>query len=458
MDLSDPGRIAGTSRPVEDSFFELLIDTLEGLDRPARGLFVQRLLKSLTQLDLNEAQSLESWERILERRRELTQLIGRPVALKTAMVDYLASSNLLRAPILMEYEDLKKLQVNAATDPLTGLYNRRLFEEYFEKELNRARRYDLNLALIVMDLHVFKMVNDRFGHPRGDQVLQLAASTLRHSMRTSDFAFRIGGDEFALLLPQSDAEHAATLGRRVHANFAGILQPQQMDIPIGLDYGLAVYPQDGDQAEVLLRVADERLYQMKYSVREKNGGAVPSGDDAMRRRTPRVTSQSAADVSDESQTSVKPGILETPGPKAPEQKPPEQKATAPAEHAANPTVTPTKPEGKPTATQGPTQPPVTSGPVTPERSGTERRRWERISLSGKRAFATVGSGADKQFRVLDMSHGGVALEAEHDLPSGETFQAILHVPILGEVRVKLKKLYVQRTFGQQSRVGCLFVT
>ena len=71
----------------------------------------------------------------------------------------------------MEYEDLKKFQLNAATDPLTGLYNRRLFEEYFDKELNRARRYDLSLALIVLDLHVFKMVNDRYGHPRGDQVL-----------------------------------------------------------------------------------------------------------------------------------------------------------------------------------------------------------------------------------------------------------------------------------------------
>src|ERR1700689_4483964 len=149
MELSDPGRIAGFSRPVEDSFFELLIDTLEGLDRPARGLFLQRLLKSLTQLDLTEAQSLESWDRILERRRELTQLVGRPVALKTAMVDYLTSSNLLRAPILMEYEDLKKLQVNAATDPLTGLYNRRLFEEQPEWELNHLLRYSQNVSLVL---------------------------------------------------------------------------------------------------------------------------------------------------------------------------------------------------------------------------------------------------------------------------------------------------------------------
>ncbi len=446
MDQSDPGRIAGSSRPAEDAFFELLIDTLEGLDRPARGLFLQRLLKSLTQLDLTEAQSLESWDRILERRRELTQLIGRPIALKTAMVDYLASSNLLRAPILMEYEDLKKLQVNAATDPLTGLYNRRLFEEYFEKELNRARRYDLSLALIVMDLHVFKMVNDRFGHPRGDQVLQLAASTLRHSMRTSDFAFRIGGDEFALLLPQSDAEHAATLGRRVHANFAGVLQPQQMDIPIGLDYGFAVYPQDGDQAESLLRVADERLYQMKYSVREKNGAEINAAAEASRRQDFRPDVQTRSDSSDAPESSVKQSQVEPGAPK------PEDRAAG-----ASPALA--KPVEKSLATQrSGNSPDAISRPEPAERTGADRRRWERISLSGKRAFATVTNGADRQFRVLDMSHGGVALEAEQDLPSGESFQAVLHVPILGEVRVKLKKLYVQKIPGQQSRVGCLFVT
>jgi len=450
MDLSDSGRIAGSSRPVEDSFFELLIDTLEGLERPARGLFVQRLLKSLTQLDLNEAQSLEAWDRIIERRRELTQLVGRPVALKTAMVDYLSTSNLLRAPILMEYEDLKKLQVNAATDPLTGLYNRRLFEEYFEKELNRARRYDLSLALIVMDLHVFKMVNDRFGHPRGDQVLQLAASTLRHSMRTSDFAFRIGGDEFALLLPQSDAEHAATLGRRVHANFAGVLQPQQMDIPIALDYGLAVYPQDGDQAEVLLRVADERLYQMKYTVREKNGAEINAAQDATRRQTSRTSTQPAPDNSGSQQSSAQQGSVRRSSVEPRDAQAPDRTGDA--------SRTPANPEEKSSVTQGSNPPDAATGTEAAERSGKDRRRWERISLSGKRAFATVGNGAEKQFRVLDMSHGGVALEAGYDLPSGESFQAVLHVPILGEVRVKLKKLYVYRTPGQQSRVGCLFVT
>ncbi len=419
MAMSDPGRPLGMSLPAEDSFYEMLIDTLEGLDRPARGLFLQRLLKSLTQIDFTESLSLEIWERVLDRRQELSQLVGRPVGLKTAMMDVFTSSNYLRQPILMEYEELKKLQVNAATDPLTGLYNRRLFEEYFEKELNRSRRYDLSLALITLDLHMFKDVNDRFGHPRGDEVLRLAASTLRHSMRTSDYAFRIGGDEFALLLPQADAEQAGTLGRRIHANFAGVLQPQQMDLPLGLDYGLAVYPQDGDQTSILMKVADERLYQMKYANRPQPGpGTAAAPQPPSRRATDRpqppatgISAGEAGQVASSAPQSVK-EIL---------QKPPAE-ITA----AARP-------------------------------SSAERRRWERISLSGKKAFAIVGNGSEMRLHVIDMSHGGVALEAEGGVSLADSFHAVLHVPILPATRVRLKKLYTRPGNGPQVRLGCQFI-
>ncbi len=437
MSMSGPGRPTGDSLPVEDSFFELLIDTLEGLDRAARGLFLQRLLKSLTQLELTESQSLEVWEQILDRRRELTRVLGRPVALKTAMVDVLSTSNLLRAPILMEYEELKKLQVSAATDPLTGLYNRRLFEEYFDKELNRARRYDLSLALIVMDLHVFKQVNDRYGHPRGDEVLQLAAVTLRNSMRTSDFAFRIGGDEFALLLPQSDAEQAGTLGKRIHANFTGALPPLLMEIPLGLDYGVAIYPQDGDQTETLLRVADERLYRMKYSSRvEPGAGAGPS-------ETPTPPqAQSQRQTSPETARSTRPA--EKKGETKGEAKS-DLKTSGKAERLA------------PSGTDA-TRPPSLGAPQTGRPPGQERRRYERVSLVGKRAVAVIGAGADESLKVIDMSYGGVALEVAENMPLSDSFHAVLRVPILGEVRVKLKKLYTQRISGQQARVGCLYVT
>src|SRR5260370_29410470 len=141
---------------------------------------------------------------MLLRRRELSESLGRPVALKTALMDVLASAGLFRVPIVIEYDELKTLQLNAVTDPLTGLYNRRLFTETFDKELNRGRRYGLPLRLVVLDLHRFKEVNDKHGHPPGDDVLRASATTLTNALRTSDSAFRIGEVEFRRLFPPPD--------------------------------------------------------------------------------------------------------------------------------------------------------------------------------------------------------------------------------------------------------------
>ena len=251
----------------EESFLELLMDTLEAMDRTSRGQFLQRFFRSIAQIDVTESQSLDYWEQALARKRELSDSLGKRVPLQAALLDVLSGAGQMRLPILMEYEELRKLQINAATDPLTSLYNRRFFEDYFEKELNRSTRYSHKLALVIFDLHRFKDVNDRFGHPQGDSLLRMAAATLRKSLRTSDYAFRIGGDEFALLLPQSDTEQAATLSRRLRATYADAIAPLNLRIPLALDFGLAVYPEDGELQEVLIRVADERLYQLKNGTR-----------------------------------------------------------------------------------------------------------------------------------------------------------------------------------------------
>ncbi len=393
--MPNPGDLTQPQLPAEDAFLGLLIETLENLDRSARGQFLQRFFKTVTQLELTDTQSLDYWEKILARRAELSESLGKPISLKTAMVDVLASSNCLRVPILMEYEELKKLQINAATDPLTGLYNRRLFEEYFEKELNRARRYGQSLALVIMDLHRFKEVNDRYGHPEGDLLLQAAASTLRKSLRTSDYAFRIGGDEFALLLPQSDAEQAATISRRVRAIYASATEPMRLDVGLDLDYGFAVFPHDGDQKEVLIRVADERLYQLKLSTRAQAAEAPEPAPLA-------APSPGGA-----------PGIA--PGAKKTEVHPP------------------------------------------PPRTGAERRKWERVSLAGTRAYALLGEGPERTARVLDLGYGGVALQADSPEEVPASFHAVLHVPILPPVRVSLQRVYFQRE-GMKVRVGCAFVS
>src|SRR5271168_3837232 len=269
--MPSSGALAAPRLPIEDAYLELLADTLDGMDIPARSQFLQRYFRTTTHLDLRESQSLQLWEEMLTRRRELSEQIGRPLSLKTALMDVLSTAGMIRVPVVLEYDEFKKLQVNAVTDPLTGLYNRRLFTESFEKELNRARRYGHPMGLVILDLHRFKEVNDKYGHPRGDEVLKAAAATLKKALRTSDSAFRIGGDEFALLLPQTDAAQALALSRRIGTVFGESIAHFQMGVSVSMDHGVATFPQDGEQADQLIHVADERLYRLKHA----NHGKTP---------------------------------------------------------------------------------------------------------------------------------------------------------------------------------------
>src|SRR5579871_1928013 len=145
----------------EESFLDLLVETLSSLDESARGLFLQQLFQKIAQLDLSPAEASEYWQQVMHRREELQERLGRKVSLQTAIVDVFSATKFLRMPVLMDYDYFKRLQINAATDALTGLYNRRLFDEYCDKELNRARRYGQHLAVVILDLHKLKEVNDR---------------------------------------------------------------------------------------------------------------------------------------------------------------------------------------------------------------------------------------------------------------------------------------------------------
>jgi diguanylate cyclase (GGDEF)-like protein len=269
--------------------------------------------------------------------------------------------------------------------------------------LNRAKRYGHQLAVVILDLHKLKEVNDRHGHLQGDQVLELAATTLRKTLRASDFAFRIGGDEFALLLPQTDPEQAITLCRRVRAQYEAEIRPLKLDLAVALDFGAAVYPQDGDQKAALLSLADDRLYQLKPAGRGPSR-VIPL-EPLPQREAP------------------------TPPPTQPPQAPPRVVAPAP--------VTTPSPKAAP-----------------PQ----EQRKWERVSLAGTKAHAVLSDLGQKSGKVIDLSYGGVALQLDkaEDLPN--QFTAVLHVPILPPVRVVLRKVYTSRLESGRERVGCAFVS
>ncbi len=422
--MPSPGVPAPPRLPIEDSYFELLADTLESLDLPARGQFLQRYFRAIAHVDLRESQSVQIWDEMLSRRRELTGLLGRQVSLKTALTDVLSSAGFLRVPILIEYDDLKRLELNAVTDPLTGLYNRRLFAETFEKELNRARRYSQPLGLVTLDLHRFKEVNDKHGHPRGDDVLRAAAATLKKALRTSDSAFRIGGDEFALLLPQTDSAQALALCRRVETVFAEMLHPLQLAVTVAMDHGVAIFPQDAEQADQLIRIADERLYRLKHANHTKtaNGSARTEAPPAAE-LPPSPAPERAAPI-------AKPISIET-------GRANEKTESAAAETAAAPSADIVPP---------------------PPRVFAVQRKAERVSMTGTNAYAVLGEQGARRARVLDLGFGGVAMELDsaEDLP--ENLLAVLHVPILPPVRVNLKPVWKQQTSEGSFRIGCSFVS
>jgi diguanylate cyclase (GGDEF)-like protein len=433
--MPSPGAPAPPRLPIEDSYLELLVDTLDTLDLQARGQFLQKFFRAITQLDLHETKCVQIWDDMLVRHRELSNQASRLVSLKTALLDVFLSSGLLRAPIIIEYDDLKKLQVNAVTDPLTGLYNRRLFGESFEKELNRAGRYGQPLGLVILDLHRFKEVNDKHGHPRGDEVLRAMADTLKKALRTSDSAFRIGGDEFALLLPQTDAAQSLALTRRITSVFAEIIEPLQLAVSVTIDHGIAIFPQDAESADQLIHLADERLYHLKHANHSK------SGNGGSRTETPPAPESSAAP-----ETSTAPA--------------PEQQTAPPPPISIETKRPPEKTETNLVSAASATSAAIAvDQPVTaPPRTFAIQRKAERVSMSGTNAYAVLGEQGTRHARVLDLGFGGVAIEVDslEDLP--DNLLAVLHVPILPPVRVNLKPVWKQQTTQGSYRVGCAFVS
>jgi NCS2 family nucleobase:cation symporter-2 len=157
-------------------------------------------------------------------------------------------------------------------DALTGLFNRGFFDEVLPLELAASDRQALPTSLLLIDLDHFKSINDRFGHPEGDRVLKEFAEALRDSLRAADVACRIGGEEFAVILPQAAGPAARQLAERIRERMLERLRAT--DSPLARDgvtatAGIATFPIEGETAEELIGVADERLYEGKRAGRDR---------------------------------------------------------------------------------------------------------------------------------------------------------------------------------------------
>jgi len=154
-----------------------------------------------------------------------------------------------------------KAEQRARIDELTGLFNRRHFDERVKQEIDRHSRYRGMLSLLLLDLDFFKDYNDKKGHLAGDKVLAQVGRLIEMSVRNVDVAFRYGGDEFAILLPQATADDAFVVAERIRERVAGEMGRKQAGITISL--GLASWPSDGVTPDEIFNAADRALYYAK---------------------------------------------------------------------------------------------------------------------------------------------------------------------------------------------------
>ncbi|RUM30955.1 MAG: hypothetical protein DSY32_01680 [Aquifex sp.] len=161
---------------------------------------------------------------------------------------------------------LKETEFEATHDPLTGLFNRTALEQLFKYEKNRADVLGRKVAFLFIDLDNFKSVNDRYGHAEGDRVLREIARIIRESIRGSDIAVRIGGDEFLIILPNSDVKASKSVGERIRK----VIEETFRSYKISASYGISIYPDEGKSLKKLIDLADKRMYEMKKNRRIKD--------------------------------------------------------------------------------------------------------------------------------------------------------------------------------------------
>jgi diguanylate cyclase (GGDEF)-like protein len=224
-------------------------------------------LAALIALAVLQRTSIHPLERLsaqLRRIRVDRRYLGQPVDVRgNAEVAELAEGfNAMTAQLKDLYQSLERM---AFTDSLTSLPNRALFQDRLQQLILAAQREQRAFALLIMDLDHFKEVNDTLGHPVGDRLLQEVAERLRAKLRESDTVARLGGDEFAVLLPTVTQPHAAMAARMLLQTLRAPIIVEGHSLEVGASIGIALFPEHGRDAHVLLQRADIAMYAAKQA-------------------------------------------------------------------------------------------------------------------------------------------------------------------------------------------------
>lgn len=209
---------------------------------------------SVVRMDDDGISQREATQQWLNSIRELASTVAEQVALS-----------------LTNLRLQESLRLQAIRDPLTGIYNRRYMQEALDGEIRRVERTGQSLSLIMLDLDHFKQVNDTYGHPAGDTLLRKLAEVIQHQIRAEDIACRYGGEEFAIIMPNSSLDSARRCAERIREELRSLSVEHKGQAlgQITLSLGVASYPDHGPTSEALVQSADAALYRAKRGGRDQ---------------------------------------------------------------------------------------------------------------------------------------------------------------------------------------------
>lgn len=223
----------------------------------------QKKDKELKKAIIDVRQSKQAFQDIVEEQKASQDLLEERVQERTLELNI----------TLQELESVnEELERKNVLDELTGLHNRRFYDQKIQAEYRRSRRNLTPLSLVIIDIDHFKLVNDNYGHLVGDQCLVWLSEHIRKSLkRTADKAFRYGGEEFCLILPDTSSEGAILLAEQLRRKIAECnFQFEQVGFPVTISCGISTYQQQSDATpEQLFAVADKALYKAKHNGRNQ---------------------------------------------------------------------------------------------------------------------------------------------------------------------------------------------
>ncbi len=225
------------------------------------------LLMILTGLAFEETEARRHWEGILGHRRGLTGKLQREVGLRVAVLDYFLNVNRqLTSPRLIDLTLQDRHEPTSPVDAQTGLWTARQFLSALQKETRRAKRYELDLCVLYLDIDDFREINERHGDLVGDILLREVAILLKNKIRDIDMAARMAGEEFGLILPETERMGSFLVAERIRREVERHFVRRDIDgrpIALTVTIGLAKYPDDAAIADRLVRRAEEAMHQAK---------------------------------------------------------------------------------------------------------------------------------------------------------------------------------------------------